>query len=142
MIEMLHRTIHHVRILLNKLIKMPKFTNGTQITAGHLRISLYIISALFGVIVALIVFIYTDFVVRQNTIDAKQDQKLDKIYNELILSTSVNTITLEVIKDYLEHKDESFDFDQKINYKYQMLRSKQRGSYIQPDFNDAIVAFE
>ena len=144
MIEQLHRTIVHVRTLLKKVIRMPnvKFNNGTQITAGHLKVSLWIIGGLIGAVIALVCFIYLDFTFRQDSRDQKQDEQLEKIYNEVVFSTTINTITLDIIKDYLEQRDSIRNyFDERVNLKYQILKSKTRGGFIEPktDVNNLAI---
>ncbi len=97
-----------------------------DITKKHFNLLLGVVVTLGSVLISTLLFIYFSHITEQKERDLRQEKSQQKIYNELLLIATTNTITIEVIKEYLE-KENEVDFDHKINQRYELKHSRPRG---------------
>ena len=108
--------------------KKISLSNGETITAKHLGYALKIIGAMVLILISTLSYMYRDYIIRQEIRDIKQDNDMERFYNELIGVASANSITIEIVKEYIEGRDK-IDLDPKINERYKS-RFRDRGKTI------------
>jgi hypothetical protein len=104
-----------------------------EITAKHFNVIIWLVGGLGSALITVVLFVYFSQINYLNERDKEQTKQSEKFYNELLLITSTNTVTLEILKEYLEQQN-GINFDKDINERYKLKHSNKRGAICVPNY--------